>query len=122
MKAERTTKRRRVLRRYSAEDRERFIREYEESGLSRRDFCARRGINLTTFHGWFHMKPRDNGARVNPPSPPFAEVKLAGGVSVPIEVLLSNGVRVQIRHNGSTDLLANLIRKIAGCGEDQHTC
>jgi len=115
MSAERSTRRRRVLRRYSAEDRERLIQEYKAGGQSRREFCAEHDVNLTTFHGWLHLRSRRGRKRRKTPVATFTEVKLAGAAATPIEVLLPNGARVQIRHNGSPEDLVQLIRGVAGC-------
>jgi len=71
MKAERSTRRRRVLTRYSAEDRERLIREQAASGETKKAFCEQRGINLGTFHGW----PKRTGAIVHKPR--FAKVEIS---------------------------------------------
>jgi len=107
MNTEEAAPERRVLKRYSAEDRERLIQEYQASGLGRREFCEQHGVNVTTFHGWF-KKRRKKTAK-------FAEVKLAVANAEPIELTLTNGVRVGIRHQGTQEELVALIRGVAGC-------
>ena len=109
MKAEQAARRRRVLTRYSAEDRARLIKEQAQSGLTKTAFCKRRGINLGTFHGW-STKRRPEGRK-----PAFAEVQLSAGTEAAVEVLLANGARVGIRHHGKRDDLVALIRGVAGC-------
>lgn len=109
MNAERTAGRRRVRTRYGAADRQRLIREQEQSGLTKTAFCAQRGINLGTFHGW-SRRPR---ALIRKPA--FAEVEVAGYAQAAIEVLLPNGARVGIRHEGKRDELIALVRGVAGC-------
>ena len=99
---------RRVLRRYSTEDRERLVREQAESGQTKKAFCEERGIVLQTFYGWtkrrgFTRKPR------------FAQVELAVPIQAAVEVLLPNGARIGIRHQGKRDDLVSLIRGVAGC-------
>jgi hypothetical protein len=39
-------------RRLSRMEAERLVCEFEESGLRRKEFCARRGLNLHTFDAW----------------------------------------------------------------------
>jgi hypothetical protein len=39
-------------RRLSQTEAERLVCEFEESGLRRKEFCARRGLNLHTFDAW----------------------------------------------------------------------
>ena len=51
--------------------------------------------------------------------PTFAQVEVAGPrqASVPaaVEVLLPNGARIGIRHEGRRDDLVALVRGVAGC-------
>ena len=110
MKAEQAARRRRVLTRYTAEDRERLIREQAQSGMTKKAFCDRHKINLGTFHGW-GKRPRRSLMR----KPAFAEVEVAASLQAAVEVLLPNGARVGIRHQGKRDDLVALVRGVAGC-------
>jgi len=96
----------RILR--SAEDRERLIREQRESGQTKKAFCKERGIVLQTFYGW--AKHRGLMRK-----PTFAQVEVAVSIQAAVEVLLPNGARVGIRHQGKRDELVSLIRGVAGC-------
>ena len=125
MNTEAVTGGRRVLRRYSAEDRERLIREFNASGKSRRAFCEERGINLGTFHGWFTTlrKPQKRRRRRRPDAEKqFAEVTVAvdqpngnGESDAEIEIELSNGTHVWIRPGDDQKALVELVRGVAGC-------
>ena len=110
MKAQQAARRRRVLTRYTAKDRERLIKEQARSGLTKKAFCGERGINLGTFHGW-GKRPRRSLMR----KPTFAEVELPTSTQAAVEVLLPNGARVGIRHQGKRDDLVALVRGVAGC-------
>lgn len=109
MSAEILTEGRRVRRRLSVEDRERLIVEFEKSGLTRKEFCSRRGLVLTTFHGWFKKrKPKVSGfAEVAVPVEPEAEAE--------IEIQLANGACVWLRPGNDRKGLGELIREIARC-------
>lgn len=109
MKAELPARRRRVLTRYAAEDRERLIKEQAQSGLTKMAFCEQRQIKLHTFYGWA-KKTRAIQRR-----PRFAEVEAAPCTAAAVEVLLVNGTRIGIRHQGKRDELVALIRGVAGC-------
>jgi len=109
MKAEQPARRRRVLTRYSAVDRERLIKEQTQSGLTKKAFCTQRRINLGTFYGWSKRRAASNR------KPAFAEVELSGCTQAAVEVLLPNGTRVGIRHQGKRDDLVALVRGVAGC-------
>ena len=94
--------------RYGAEDRERLIREQAQSGLTELAFCAQRQINLATFYTWDKRKP------VAVRTPTFAQVEIAAGLQAAVEVLLPNGARVGIRHQGRRDEVVGLIRGVCG--------
>jgi len=106
METEQPTRKRRVLRRYSAEDRERLVREHAASGLTKKAFCAQQDINLGTFHGW--------GKLTQAAAAVFAQVDVPTSAPTAVEVLLPNGVRVGIRHEGRREDLVELLRGVAG--------
>lgn len=115
MKSKRATNKRRVLQRYSAEDRERLIRKYHTSGQSKTAFCRSEQINLGTFCGWLSRYSTCTGG--------FAEVVVSGGavptpVAAPpdrIEVRFPGGVCVLLPNQGSPAETGQLIREVAGC-------
>jgi len=111
MQNEPVVKTRRVLTRYSAEDRERLIKEQAQSGQTKKAFCEQHGISVGTFHGW--PKRLHKAA----PKPTFAEVAVRPGpaLEAAVEVLLPNGARIGIRHQGKRDELVALVRGVAGC-------
>jgi hypothetical protein len=108
MKAKQSKERRRVPAQYTAADRERLIQEHARSGLTKKVFCAKRGINLTTFHGWFKRRNKSGPAR-------FAEVKLPVGMAAPIEIELPRGVHIRIRDTGRLRDVVEFVREVAGC-------
>ena len=113
-KERRSDKRGRVLR--NAEQRRELVAAFRSSGRSQAAFCRERGVNAQTFNGWLRQ------ARV--PTPAFAQVELTPAVERPpeqspaaVEVLLPNGARIGIRHQGRRDELVALVRGVAGYGE-----
>ena len=104
--------------RRKAAERERLIQEQATSGLTKKAFCAKRQINLATFYAWAKRK---RAVMVRTPS--FAQVEVvpqvdpAANAPAAVEVLLPNGARVGIRHQGQRDELIALIRGVAGYGE-----
>ncbi len=54
MKSKRSSHHRRVLTRYSSEDREQLIQQYLSSGQGKAAFCREQQINLGTFCGWLY--------------------------------------------------------------------
>ncbi|MFZ4395090.1 MAG: IS66 family insertion sequence element accessory protein TnpA [Kiritimatiellia bacterium] len=107
--------------RFTATERNRLIQEHAASGLTKKAFCARRRINLATFYAW---KPRPQTAAATPAAT-FAQVEVCASSHAEspaaVEVLLPNGARIGIRHQGKAQELIELIRGVAGYGE-AHPC
>ncbi|WP_295450859.1 hypothetical protein [uncultured Thiodictyon sp.] len=107
--------------RFTAEERHRLIQEHAASGLTKKAFCARRRIKLTTFYAWAQRAHTAVATR----SPAFAQVEVCASSPATspaaVEVLLPNGARIGIRHQGKSQELIALIRGVAGYGE-AHPC
>lgn len=99
---------RRVLKRYTAEDRIKFVEDYNKSGLRQSVFCRNKGINPVTFSGWL-KKASSQKAK-------FIEVELPSAASIAIkqaiEVKLSNGAQINIPTDLDTERIADLVRRI----------
>ena len=109
MKTKQGRRGRRVLKRYSAEDRERLLREYVKSGQSQAEFCRDHGVNDTTFNGWLRRKRGEE--------PVFAEVKMPELMEVRggLEIRLPGGVSVVLDDRWNAEQAAELVRRVAGC-------
>ena len=87
----------------------RVLEQYESSGLTRREFCQRRGIALTTFDYWRRehaMKPRKQERR-----PRMVAVEVADAEAGPNFTLsLANGRRIECSWRFADAELARLIR------------
>lgn len=68
----------RSRRRYGAEEKERIIGLYEESGLSRAEFCRREGIGLINLQRWLGKKRRGEFATGEKRGVRFVEVEAPG--------------------------------------------
>ena len=100
---------RRVLTRYSDEDRKRLTKKHARSGLTKKAFCEREGINLGTFQGWTRYD------RTAKRKPRMAEVSVAAPTPPVVEVQLPNGACIAIRHQGEREELVERARGLAGC-------
>jgi len=102
---------RRVLKRYTAEDRVKYVEEYNKSGLRPSAFCHKKGINPTTFRGWV-KKSTANKTK-------FIEVSLPATTPITtkpvIEVKLSNGAQINIPVALDAERIADLVRRITTC-------
>ena len=87
----------------------RVLEQYESSGLTRREFCQRRGIALTTFDYWRRehaMKPRKQERR-----PRMVAVEVADAEAGPNFTLsLAKGRRIECSRRFADAELARLIR------------
>jgi hypothetical protein len=87
----------------------RMLEEYESSGLTRREFCRRRGIPVTTFDYWLRehaMRPRNQERR-----PRMVAVEVANAEAGPnFKLSLANGRRIECSWRFADAELARLIR------------
>ena len=99
-------RRKRVVRRYSAEQREELIDSFEKSGQTVAVFCSEHDLHPVTFGGWLkHREPLAAG---------FTEVKVPVSSESPIEVELPGKVRVKVRTCGDTNRTAKRLRQVVG--------
>ena len=105
---------RRASRRRTAAEREELIREYRESGLSRRAFAERLGINLLTFHSWFRQ--REGKARTGKAATPFVRVSVQAKAEAVVRLIAEYPSGLRIRLEG-VDLrqAAELLREVTAC-------
>jgi hypothetical protein len=111
---------RRFRRRYSVEEKRRIIGLYEESGLSRSEFCRREGIGLINLQRWIGKKRRrelaggERGVR-------FVEVEAAGiaaGGPRPYRVGFGEGVWLELESGfdeREVRILAGILRERGQC-------
>ena len=105
--ADEAVQKRRVTR-YTARERAELLKAYDESGEGQDAFCVARRVNAGTFKGWLSKRGKRS-------TPGFAKMEIPVGGAAPIEILLGNGVRVGLQHQGSREELVALIRGVAGC-------
>jgi hypothetical protein len=107
------TRRGRKARR-TAEEIAAMMTGYEQSGLTRRDYCQRRGIPLSTF-GYYRHQHRQKGRK-----PALVAVRLeasetarpASSTSSPMAVVLRNGRRIEVASGFVEAELGRLLRLV----------
>src|SRR4051812_22067148 len=85
-----------------AAEMKRVVKEYEKSGVTRREFCQRRGIAVTTFDYWrreLGTKPKLVKVEVAAPEP-----------AAHFTLSLANGRRIESAWQFAEAELARLIR------------
>jgi len=88
--------------RRSAEDIRRILREFESSGLRRREFCQRRGIAVTTLDYWRRVRVRQ---------PRLVQVEVAPSeAGQGFTLSLANGRRIESGWRFGDAEMARLIR------------
>jgi|SRR5271163_4632957 len=81
----------------SREAAEELVREFEASGLSRKDFCAQRGLSLGTLD--LYRKRRRVAGGGGESKAVLARVKISerqGGGASGLQLVLSEGLRVEV--------------------------
>lgn len=85
------------------------VAAFERSGLSRRAWCGRQGLNASTLDYW----RRQLGERAVPELVPI--VVSGGVVTADIEIALPGGTRVRVPGTVDAVWLSALLRGIGGC-------
>jgi transposase len=93
------------------------IREWQESGLSVRGFCARRGLRQPSFYAWrLELQRRDSE------KPQFVPIRLRDDVSTAVgrtlEVVLANGRAIRV----TSDFDACTLRQLVAVLEERSPC
>jgi transposase-like protein len=89
--------------RYTEEQMNIVIKEWQQSGLSKKAFCHQRGITNSTFHYWLKRFSGSGG---------FAEVKVRSSShcsSNACEVVFPSGVRMMFSEQPSVQWLRELV-------------
>jgi hypothetical protein len=103
-----------VGRRRSRAEVDRLVAEYESSGLSRQEFCAKHGFGLATLDRY--RKRRQQRRESSSADRRFIRVELAdtkqacGHSSSDLIVLLSSARRIEVKRGFDADMLAQLVR------------
>ena len=91
-----------------------LVAEYEASGLTRQEFCARHGLALATLDRY--RKRRQQRRESSSADSRFIRVELAGAKqatshsSSDLIVLLSNARQIEVKRGFDADMLAQLVR------------
>ena len=89
--------------RYTQEQMDATIKEWQQSGLSKKDFCLQRGITYHTFHYWCRRLSGSGG---------FAEVNVRTSShcnSNAYELIFPSGVRMMFTEQPSVQWLRELV-------------
>ena len=94
----------------SAEEIAAMMTGYEQSGLTRREYCGQRGIPLSTLD--YYRQRRKKKAR----NPGLVAVKIVASEqpSSPLAVILRNGRRIEVGRGFAEAELARLLRVVEG--------
>ena len=91
------------------------MKGYEQSGLTRREYCQQRGIPLTTFDYYRHRRDKKLKKKQQPPA--LVAVKLLANLpapgaaaTLPMTLVLTNGRRVEVAPDFVETDLARLLR------------
>jgi len=93
-----------------------YITEQASSGLSAKQFCQSKGLNVNNFHWWRHeIARRDLETRSpTPAANPFVPVRI---ITLPqsepgLEVLLPGDAVIKVTNSSPLDLLAKVLRML----------
>jgi hypothetical protein len=88
--------------------------QFEGSGMSRREFCERHGLALTTLDYYRYRERKEKG--ISGISVRLLPVSVTSGdgpvIRDSIAVVLANGRRIEFRHEFTEGELARLLRTV----------
>ncbi|MGH9619150.1 MAG: IS66 family insertion sequence element accessory protein TnpA [Bryobacteraceae bacterium] len=99
-----------VGRRRSRAEVDRLVAEYEASGLTRQEFCAKQGLSLATL---VRYRKRRQQREPSAGASRFFPVELRGtnrANGSELAVALAGGRRIEVRRGFDAELLAQLVR------------
>lgn len=89
---------------HTSEQMELVIREWQTSGLSKKEFCRQRNITYQTFHYWCKRL-------ISVPAKGFTELRVQGDErSGGSEIIFPSGARMTFQGEPSTSWLRELLR------------
>jgi hypothetical protein len=83
---------------------------YEQSGLTRREYCQQRGIALSTLDYYRHRRKK----KVRNPGLVAVKIVASEQPSSPMTVILGNGRRIEVGRGFAETELARLLRVVEG--------
>ena len=106
-----------VRRRRSRQEVEQVVAEHESSGLSRIEFCRKRGVALSTLGRYRSRPQRQAPASSNA----LLAVEVSGRATAPnaatgsaLAVVLRSGRRIEVERGFDTGVLEQLVRVLEG--------
>lgn len=103
------------VRRRSRAEVDRLVAEYEASGLTRQEFCAKHGLSLVTLDRY--RRRRQQRPETRSRSSRFLRVEVSGAKPAEgsvqgneLAVVLGSGRRIEVRRGFDTELLARLVQ------------
>jgi transposase-like protein len=98
----------------NAEDRQKLVGQYKQSGLSKTEFCRQHGLELSTFCGWFSAK-RMHRVKRRGRKPKFAQMQVALGKTAAIEIELPSRICIRLQDAGVVGDLVKFVREVGAC-------
>lgn len=93
--------------------RQNHVQKWEQSGLSMQRYCSEQKISYWSFRDWKkkseHEKPFAKNGLVEIPVTLYKTKK----DNEPIEIVLSNGIKIIVKENSGTDHLKSIVSVLA---------
>ena len=90
----------------SGEEVDDLINEWKASGIGKKEFCLRKGLNYQTFVSWFYIKKKRSQANKG-----FIPVELAGSsVGIFAEIQLGNSRKIILHQPVGLEILQAILK------------
>ncbi|QDE69478.1 hypothetical protein BHS09_22235 [Myxococcus xanthus] len=91
----------------------RVAEAFEASGLTQKEFAARRGVRLSTLQSWVYRRRRQRGSQAESVRPLPVEVSMAPAAAESVlEVVTASGARVRFSVGTDVEYVARLVAEL----------
>ena len=103
----------RAYRRHGAEERAQWVRQYEHSGQSLREFCMENGLSQSTLCLW-RRQLRSQGGESGPEAASFVELRVAPASASEgaVKIRLRSGVELEVLSGTDARWLALVVQAL----------
>lgn len=94
-----------VLRKYTDQERERYLEEYQNSDLTAGQYAREKGIPPSTFNGWLSKETDIRFGEIQMQT----EENSRNAIIKPNKVFLTNTIRIELKQGYNKDFLRNVV-------------
>ena len=100
---------------YSSDEKARFCREWEASGLSQSEYCRNNKLNITTFNSWLKKFKKKRPKNFIPVSLPKDIISNHSRGTEALEIVLPDKMKIRLPFSIADSLIIKIIKAVKQC-------